>query len=78
MMEILPWVVQEAYLGARSHLGGTKEKGPYFVVFESICFTYFPLHSSDFFYVQQKGGHCLYVGMPCFGLGYDGDLHTHT
>ena len=75
---VFTWVVQEAYLGAGSHLGGTKEKGPYFMVFESMCFTYFPLHSSHFFYDQQKGGHCLYVGTPCFSTGYDSDLPTHS
>jgi len=75
---VLPWVVQEAYLGARSHLGGTKEKGPYFMVFESMCFTYFLLHSSALFCVQQKGGHRLYAGSPCLSMGYEGDLPTHT
>lgn len=48
------------------------------MVFKSMRFTYFLLHSSDFFYVQQKGGHCLYVGIPCFSTGYDSDLPSHT
>lgn len=35
---VLPWLVQEASLGERSHFGGTTEKGPYFMVFKSLCF----------------------------------------
>lgn len=58
--------------------GRYQRKRPLFHGLSVYVFSYSPLHSSDFFYVQLKWGRCLYVGTPCFNVGYDGDPSTHT